>query len=291
MTKPANHLRKILLLTAAITLPLIVLSTSLQPWRSPLYVITLISDFTYPAQALLRGTLKAVEGWTDRYVFLHSTAEENVQLKADIENLFIKLMDYNEKQREINSLRELLQLSEAQPYATVATEIISAGSNLPFQTVLISGGSNRKIAPGMAVINADGLIGKVLRSGLVHSDVIFLTDTAFNVDVLVQRTRERGIIEGLGRGSCILKLGRRSDVKIGDLIITSGLVGGYPRGIPVGEVSKIIFENDQVSQKIVVKPSVDLSRIDFAVVVQKEDRDLAKIEDVGGGKGTIESDF
>ncbi len=280
MKLSSSPIQKVLFISFAILLPLVILSTSLMPWRQPVYIITAIADISYPIQSLISSSVVGMKKWIDDYLILQDTADENRELRADLEKLLIKLMDYNEKERQVASLRQLLQLSEQESYSSVATEMISGDNHLPFQTVLISGGRNRNIRPGMAVINVDGLIGKVLRSGLLHSDVIFLTDTSFNVDVLVQRTRERGTVEGMGRNSCILKLERRSDVKIGDLIVTSGLVGGYPKGIPVGEVSKIIFENDQVSQKIIVKPNVDLGRIDFAMVVLKEDRDLSKIEDI-----------
>ena len=200
--------------------------------------------------------------------------------------MYMKLMDYSEKQNEINSLRNTLQLRQSLPYPMLPTEVISGGQHLPFQTVLISGGSGKGIRPGMPVINAEGLIGKVLRVGLLHADVVFLTDTAFNVDVLLQRTRERGIVEGVGRNSCLLKLSKRSDVKIGDVIITSGLVGSYPRGIPVGEVAKITYESDLISQKILVKPTVDLGKIDFAAVLLLEDRELEKLETLSQGSLT-----
>jgi rod shape-determining protein MreC len=90
-------------------------------------------------------------------------------------------------------------------------------------------------------------------------------------------------VEGVGRNSCLLKLSKRSDVKIGDVIITSGLVGSYPRGIPVGEVAKITYESDLISQKIVVKPTVDLGKIDFAAVLLIEDRELEKLETLSQG--------
>ncbi len=281
--KPSPAVRKIILVTFALLLPLLIFSTTLKPWGPPLYVITILSDVIVPLQ---RGMFQAVSGsrdLLDKYVFLKDQAESTLAMRKELEQMYMKLMDYSEKQNEINSLRSTLQLRQSLPYPMLPTEVISGGQHLPFQTVLISGGSGKGIRPGMPVINAEGLIGKVLRVGLLHADVVFLTDTAFNVDVLLQRTRERGIVEGVGRNSCLLKLSKRSDVKIGDVIITSGLVGSYPRGIPVGEVAKITYESDLISQKIVVKPTVDLGKIDFAAVLLIEDRELEKLETLSQG--------
>ncbi len=134
----------------------------------------------------------------------------------------------------------------------------------------------------MPVVTPEGIVGKVIRTGTDYSDVQLLADTNFNIDILLQRTRVRGVLRGLSGTRCTLNLNQKAEVRIGDTLVSSGVVGSFPKGIPVGQVIRISYEADNVSQVITVDPWVDYRRVEEVFVIESEDRELAKLTETVG---------
>ena len=111
----------------------------------------------------------------------------------------------------------------------------------------------------------------------MFADVQLLTDPNFRVDVLVQRNRLRGVLAGAGDRSCILSLDRKSDIRIGDIIVTSGFIDSFPKGLPVGKVSRISYEADKISQKIVIQPWVNYESLEELIVLNTQNPYTKKI--------------
>jgi rod shape-determining protein MreC len=122
------------------------------------------------------------------------------------------------------------------------------------------------------VINAEGVIGRVLRVSEHNADVVTLLDPLSAVDAYIMRSRARGIVEGLTDALCQLKFALRvDDIQPGDILLSSGLGGNFPKGIPVGTVIKVTRKSYGITQKVEVKPSVDFSRIEEVLVVTHAD--------------------
>ena len=121
----------------------------------------------------------------------------------------------------------------------------------------INRGSLSDIKPGMPVLASAGIIGRIIRTGINFSEVQLTNDANFSVDIVIERTRVRGVVTGTIDNKLRLELKRKMDVKIGDTVITSGIVGGFPKGLPVGRVAKIAYETDQLSQVVVIEPWAD----------------------------------
>jgi rod shape-determining protein MreC len=134
----------------------------------------------------------------------------------------------------------------------------------------------------MPVVSSNGIVGKVIRAGFKFSDVQLIVDYDSNVDVLVQRNRIRGVLGGYANESCRLTLQRSAEVRIGDTLVTSGIVGSFPKGLPVGKVIRISFETDNVSQVITVEPWVDHRRLEEVIVLLRDDPELSRIAEAGG---------
>jgi rod shape-determining protein MreC len=134
----------------------------------------------------------------------------------------------------------------------------------------------------MPVVAADGIVGKVIRTGMHFSDVQLLVDSDFHLDVLLQRTRVRGVLSGAARTHCTLQLSKRVEIRIGDTLITSGIVGGFPKGLPVGRVMRITYESDNVAQTIDVEPWIDHRRVEEVMVIFSQDKELEKIVETAG---------
>ena len=262
--------------------PFAFFSSGFLPWFSGNPAGTVAQEIIYPLEAGWDGSLKFLTRTWNHYFSLSHAAQENTMLRSKLNQLEARLLDYDEKYNEIRRLRDLLQFARQYPGEHEVAEVVGTHAGLPFQSMRISKGSRDGIEAGMPVITGLGVLGKVVRTGLNFSDVQILTDTNFHLDVLLQRTRIRGILRGLFNHSCELKLNRQADIRIGDTVITSGIVGGFPKGLPVGQVVRINYASDNVSQTINVEPWVMPDRVEEVIILKRRDRTIRKIIDTAG---------
>jgi rod shape-determining protein MreC len=137
----------------------------------------------------------------------------------------------------------------------------------------------------MAVMNAEGVVGRILRVDEHTSDVVTLLDPLSAIDAYIMRSRARGIVEGLTDSLCQLKFALRvDDIQPGDLLLSSGLGGNFPKGVPVGTIIKVTRKSFGITQKVEVKPSVDFSKLEEVLVVTKTDAAPAHVELIDGAK-------
>jgi rod shape-determining protein MreC len=121
------------------------------------------------------------------------------------------------------------------------------------------------------VVTSAGVVGRILRVEESYADVLTIIDANAAVDSLVQRTRARGVVEGQNFNALNMRyLQREDDVISGDTVITSGMGGDYPKGIVVGYVTDVQRKPFGISQKVMLQPSVDFSKIEEVFVVTGE---------------------
>ena len=124
----------------------------------------------------------------------------------------------------------------------------------------------------MPVVEAQGIVGRVVSVSPNYAKVLLMIDQNSAVDCLIQRSREKGIVKGVSDQECnidyVLKTG---DVEIGDKAITSGMGRLFPKGLPIGEVTEIRIEPGDLFKKIKIRPSVDFSKLEELLVILKED--------------------
>ena len=173
---------------------------------------------------------------------------------------------------EAQRLRRLLALKEAMPLATLSGEIIAREWGGWVRSLTVNRGRSDRITRLTAVIAPDGLIGRVVDVRPGASIVQVLTDPASTVGVVVVRTRTQGIVEGEPRGTLRLKYMARdgSGIQVGDLVVTSGGGGLFPRGIPVGRVRAIDDRGSALFHYAQLIPSVDFARIDEVLLIVGE---------------------
>jgi rod shape-determining protein MreC len=152
----------------------------------------------------------------------------------------------------------------------------------PFHSIRANRGAADGISPGFPVITPEGVVGRVLRAGRHHADIQIITDGDFALDVLLQRSRVRGVLHGYAGDRCRLQLHRQAEIRIGDTIITSGIVGSFPKGLPVGRVIGISYETDNVTQVVTVEPWVQFPRLETIAIIERGDRDIERIKSIGG---------
>ncbi len=201
------------------------------------------------------------------YVFLVGTVQENQRLKEEIDRLRIENSVENELLLENERLRDALDFKKSRPWTSIAVQIISKNMSPASSTITINKGSKDGIRKDMPVITSEGVVGKIQAALPGTAKVILLTDPGSTVAVRVQRNREEGLLEGKLINCALKFVSFYSDIQEGDLLVTSGLDGIYPKGIPVATVKKVTKHEAVAFQTVVAEPSVQLSRLEEALVL------------------------
>jgi rod shape-determining protein MreC len=277
-----KRLRLVILIGGIFLAPLALFSTKLNIWKQQDPGDAIFQELTYPFTWLWHTTFTGIASNWSRYIALNDAQVENESLKAQLLNLKVKLLDYEEQSLEVSRLRTLVNFSAKIEDKYTVAEVITGQKDSIFKAIRISKGSLDGVAAGMPVITTEGVVGKVIRVGLKMADVQLIVDYDSNIDILIQRSRIRGVLSGFANEECRLQLQRGTEIKIGDTLITSGIVGSFPKGVPVGRVVKISFENDNVSQVITVEPWVDHRRLEEVVILLRPDPELARIVETAG---------
>jgi rod shape-determining protein MreC len=225
-----------------------------------------------PLQWSLSTGLKGLRSLWEGYVGLVHVKQENVFLKKQVQELERRLTDYQELKATNQRLRSLLRFRNNVKLPTLAAQVIGEDSTGWFQTLLIDKGKKNRVERGMPAVATDGVVGQTIECADRTSKVLLIVDRNSAVDIMIQRSRTRGILEGTGKRSvCAVKyVTRTADVQEGDRVITSGLGGIYPKGLLVGRVVSLEREGYGLFQKIEVTPQVDFDRLEEVMVVTKD---------------------
>ena len=281
---PQSFRLKLTVLILSLLSPFVVLSLGLTPWSDSWRVTRIWQEFAYPFEYAWHASTKSIKSTWSNYVDISNAAKENQELKRRVTLLEARIMDYDEQVQETQRLRELLGFTQRFQRQHLVGEVLGASPSLPYRTVRVSQGEKSGVQVGMPVVTASGIVGRVLRSAPYFSDVQLITDGNFSVDVLLQRTRVRGVLQGHAGHTCQLRLNRRAEIRIGDTVITSGIVGAFPKGLPVGRVTRISYEADNISQVITVEPWVDHQRLEEVIILREIDKDMQKIIETAGNQ-------
>jgi len=207
------------------------------------------------------------------------TSRESLQEELDKLNLQMLVLERKSQKlssvtAELNRLRELLNASRLLDEGVVVTEIIAASPNPDNQYVQINKGLNDGVYLGQAVLDAYGLMGQVIDVNDLTSRVLLISDSRHAVPVQINRNGLRAIAYGVGALN-YLELGNvpaTYDIKVGDLLVSSGLGGRFPEGYPVGRVSEILIEPGESFAQVKVTPEAQLNRSKLLLIVFRSDQ-------------------
>jgi rod shape-determining protein MreC len=190
------------------------------------------------------------------------------QLREQNEQLQSQLIQMEEFQQENERLAKLLDLKDAFELESVGARVISKSPDSWNRTITINKGSVAGFEVGMPVISPNGLIGQIENVSLYSSEVRLITDSQSGVAAILQSNRAEGIVSGSVDGVLYLKfIPMEVAVQPGDVVITSGAGGIFPKGIPIGEVLSVQASPSDVSRTIVVKPIARVSAYEEVLVV------------------------
>jgi len=228
------------------------------------------SLFAYPL-SLSRWCVAAVTGTWNRYIYLVDVEKHNAALVQELGLLAIENQQLREQFLENQRLRTLLDFKQQFSYQMLPAEVVGRDPSSWFKTIILNKGSQSGIRPGSGVISPGGVVGTVIETTPHSSRVLLITDQNSTIDIIVQRSRIRGILEGLSENKCRVNyVVKKEDIRINDAIITSGLNAVFPAGIFIGSVVTANNNPDGFFKHIEVEPAVDFSKISEVLVVLNE---------------------
>lgn len=212
-----------------------------------------------------------VSGLWRNYVYLRGVRQENRDLKAEIQKLRLEQVRMREDAEQARRLQALLDFKEQFIAQTVAAQVIGSSGSQQSRSVVIDKGSRDGIKPGMAVITADGVVGKVLLVSGGTSQVLLVDDQSSGVGILLEKSRTQGILRGTPSGELLVEtVMAGEEVRPGEKLLTSGGDQIFPKGLPAGTVSKV-SPGKEFFLNIRVKPAANLSRLEEVLVITKQE--------------------
>ena len=223
----------------------------------------MVLETAAPIEDAINISLKSLLDAWKRYLFLVGLEEENRQLRREKALLSEQLNRYREGYLEAIRLQKLLALQSGFPYRTIAARVIDSNRTSLFKTLLINKGTADGLRVGLAVLSDQGAVGRIIETSWHASRVLLMIDENSNIDALIQRNRAQGILQGAGPSGCNLKyISRVEEVQAGDVVLSSGLAGVFPKGLLIGVVTGASRKGEGLFQKIDVAPAVDFGKVE-----------------------------
>ncbi|RLQ98060.1 rod shape-determining protein MreC [Falsibacillus albus] len=289
--------KRLILLLVGIIVLVALIGFSLRDRKNVSVPEKFIGDIVGFGQNIVSKPANSVAGFFQNIEDLQNTYTENKKLKSRLDELSMLEGKVNDLEKDNKRLKSVLDikddLSEFKPLQ--ATTI--ARNPLQWdELIVIDKGSVNGVKPDMAVITSKGFIGKVKNAKAFTSTVQLLSarDPKNRISVTVQNEKSKdgvfGLIEGYDSEKKMLLLKRLPydvEVKKGQNVVTSGMGGVFPKGLPVGKIEKLVPDQYGLTQMAYVKPSADLYDIDHVMVVEREMKtinafDLTNDKDKGG---------
>jgi rod shape-determining protein MreC len=206
--------------------------------------------------------------WLDAAALFRRRAELDA-LRARVAELEEHAVHTDEVEQENARLRELLAFRKRLEGDVVTATVVGRDATGFARTITIGRGESDGVVKGAAVLAPAGVVGQVFLVSAHAARVLLVTDHNSGVDAIVQRTRARGIVEGTVSEGCSLKFVKRTeDLQHGDVVVTSGVDGIFPRGLPIGRIVAVDKRGQSLFQHASVQPFVDFERLEEVLVTR-----------------------
>jgi rod shape-determining protein MreC len=230
----------------------------------------IILEVTAPLQVFTDSGWELFSGWFSDYFLLVGTKRENQRLLAENQQLKADLNELHEVRLANQRLERLLGFKEEMNLPAVPAKVIAEDASSWFRTVVIDKGKADGVREGLPVVVAEGVVGRILSCAPHQARILLATDASSAVAALVQRNRTRGVARGRGDLLTLEYAVRQAEIEKGDHIITSGMGGVFPKGLPVGQVVRVAPEASGMFQSVEIAPYVDFDRLEEVLVLLKD---------------------
>lgn len=269
-------LRKVFLFIAIVVIPIIAVNMQ----RKSEEELWFTKPFTFAGATMQRSFASfssGVRGTTAMYLDLIGVKKQNQELKTQLAELSAQLGAMTELKMENERLGQLLGFKQAAKMNLLAARVIGRDLLPDHATITVDRGMNHGVQKNMAALTIGGVIGYTFRVENESSQILLLTDPYAVVDATVQRSRARGLVEGVRKGNVRLRYLKRSDdVKVGDLVVTSGMFNMFPKGFPIGTVTAIDKSRYGMTQDVEMKPTIEpLNLEEIFIVINANHQDFS----------------
>ena len=218
-------------------------------------------------KAVATSTIFAKNIW-NHYFSLVSAAKENDKLKKALGYADAEKNQWQEMEFANYRLRKLLKFKKTKSNQVIAAEVTGRDPSSWFRAVIIDKGKSDGLKKGMPVIIPEGIAGRITEVTSHYGKVLLIYDQNSAIDAFIQRTRARGIVKGETTGRCVLQyVLQKHDIRVGDIVVSSGLDGVFPKGLRIGYVSKVVKRTSGLFQEIKVTPYVDFDKLEEVLVI------------------------
>jgi rod shape-determining protein MreC len=271
MLRRRNLYKRFLILSFILGLTIVFISPELQ--KRPLRWLEVpIGGAVYYVQQGTHAVLNGISGVWYGYINLVHVQQENEQLRTEIARLRGENNLLKEEGALAERLQAILDYKEIAPFNSVVAAVVGREPSHWYQTIIVNKGETDGVKVDMGVITPEGAVGKVIKTGPRHAQVLLMTDRNSAIAGVVQRTRDEGIVQGIEAGAIRLKyLPHFSEVAVGDVIVTSGLEGSFAKGIKIGEIEKVEKREHELFLQVTITPQIDFSKLEEVLIITSAD--------------------
>ena len=227
-----------------------------------------VLDVAAPVEKMIAVPFDLIGDSWQRYVAIVDAEEENGSLRTRIAELEEENLQLREALVASGRLQRIAAMRERFETPMLPAELVGVDASPWFRSVLVDRGRHDGVHSGMPVISEHGLVGLVSATSRTAAKTMLLLDRQSSIDGVVQRSRARGIVRGTGTGRLHFEfVARDHDVRVGDVLITSGLGGVYPKGLRIGEISEVPDPGARLLGAAIVEPAVDYGRLEQVFVM------------------------
>jgi rod shape-determining protein MreC len=226
-----------------------------------------VASVIEPFQSVASGVFSYLEGAGEAAFGGARLRRENQELRQELSRLRREVQESRERVAAAARCERLLGYRESAGLRLLAAGVIGHDAASLYQTIVIDRGTADGLKVNQAVLTPEGAVGRTIRVYPRSALVLLLVDRSSGIDAIVQRTRDQGVVQGLGGQGCELKyVARQAEMMIGDYVVTSGAGGVFPKGIWIGQVARV-QKGGYLFQHVEVQPTAPLDRLEEVLVV------------------------
>ncbi len=232
---------------------------------------------TTPGQLTLTSVTDRISDAISTIANFRGLQQRVAELEQISDSLLVENLRLQEVERENQRLRELLAFAETRPgieyrSGQIIARPIGFDSNNFLSYIMLDLGRSHGIAVGMPVVNDQGLVGRISEVNESTSKVLLMTDSDSTVNAILQSSRLTGVITGRPGAEPVMGfISQGAELSVGEIVLTSGMGGNFPKGIPIGQVIEVRQRDFEVFQEAVIRPTVDFGRLELVMVITNFD--------------------
>lgn len=243
----------------------------------------LLLDAARPLQNLIKVPSRFISGAWEDYVFLIDLKNDNDRLREKVLHQEQEIFEYKEALVSSGHLQRIAEMRSDFEVPLLPAKIVGQDVSPWFRSVLLERGINALVQKGMPVVADAGLVGIITATSPNTSRAMLILDRQSSLSGIIQRSRTRGIVRGDGtRALDFVLMVEGDDVEEGDVVLTSGIDGIYPKGLVIGKILKMKRDKESLVQIVQITPSVDFGRMEQVFVMEKRGPTMNLLYGVSG---------